>query len=92
MESSGGLIILRPHGTALDQLLEGHRVPLGGFPCLSEGLKEGAERKVVVDCRHGLRSLRATAFLHKIGIEDPFSMAGGIEALFESIDLDVPNH
>lgn len=67
--------------------LEGaHLLPLGDFPYRIEALKIGVERGVVVYCHHGMRSLRATAFLRDIGIENAFSMAGGIDAWSRTID------
>jgi rhodanese-related sulfurtransferase len=61
-------------------------VPLGEFPYRMESLKDGSERGVVVYCHHGMRSLRATAFLRDIGVENAFSMSGGIDAWSRWID------
>lgn len=69
-----------------------HLVPLGEFPYRIEALKEGIERGVIVYCHHGMRSLRATAFLREIGVENAFSMAGGIDAWSRTIDPDVARY
>ncbi len=61
-------------------------IPLGLFSGVREKLLSGNERGVVVYCHHGVRSLRATHFLRSIGVENAFSMAGGIEAWAELVD------
>ena len=53
--------------------------PLGLFSALREKLLARNERGVVVYCHHGVRSLQATHFLRSIGVENAFSMSGGIE-------------
>jgi adenylyltransferase/sulfurtransferase len=67
-------------------------LPLGDFPSRIEALKEGVERGVVVYCHHGMRSLRATAFLRDIGVENAFSMAGGIDAWSRTVDPDLARY
>ena len=67
-------------------------VPLGEFPYRLEALKEDTERGVVVYCHHGMRSLRATAFLRENGVENVFSMAGGIDAWSRTVDPDVAQY
>ena len=69
-----------------------HLLPLGDFPYRIEALKEGTERGVVVYCHHGMRSLRATAFLREIGVENAFSMAGGIDAWSRAVDPDLARY
>lgn len=38
-----------------------------------------AEKKVVVYCHHGARSMQMTAILRDAGVKDTWSMAGGID-------------
>jgi rhodanese-related sulfurtransferase len=60
--------------------IAGHEwYPLGLFSAVREKLLLRNERGVVVYCHHGVRSLRATHFLRSIGVENAFSMSGGIE-------------
>ena len=60
--------------------IAGHEwYPLGLFSVLREKLLARNERGVVVYCHHGVRSLRAVHFLRSIGVENAFSMRGGIE-------------
>lgn len=66
-------------------------VPLGELPGHVEELRE-QERPLVVYCHHGLRSLRATKYLRDEGLEEVFSLAGGIDAWSNKIDPDVPTY
>jgi rhodanese-related sulfurtransferase len=60
--------------------------PLGIFPSAGERLTADASRGVVVYCHHGMRSLRGASILRAQGMENAFSMRGGIEAWAELID------
>jgi rhodanese-related sulfurtransferase len=67
--------------------IDGHEwVPLGSFPASLDKLRDGGERGVVVYCHHGMRSLRAASFLRAHGVENAFSMSGGIDAWSAFID------
>jgi rhodanese-related sulfurtransferase len=77
---------------AICQIAGNEWVPLGLFPGVREKLLARNERGVVVYCHHGVRSLRATQFLRSIGVENAFSMKGGIEAWAELIDPEMPRY
>jgi rhodanese-related sulfurtransferase len=49
-------------------------------------------RRVVVYCHHGVRSLRAAAFLRQLGFENVHSLAGGIDAWSVIVDPGVPRY
>jgi len=66
--------------------------PLGTFSVAGERLTTDHGRGVVVYCHHGMRSLRAAAFLRAHGLPNTFSMAGGIEAWSQLIDPEVPRY
>ncbi|HEX7260703.1 MAG TPA: rhodanese-like domain-containing protein [Luteolibacter sp.] len=66
--------------------------PLDTFPFAGERLTADDARGVVVYCHHGIRSLRATAFLRANGVEKAFSMQGGIDAWSRLIDPEVPRY
>lgn len=73
--------------------IEGNEwIPLGDFPEARERLRARNERGVVVYCHHGVRSLRAAHFLRSIGVENAFSMRGGIEDWSLRIDGEVPRY
>lgn len=66
--------------------------PLGTFSVAGERLTMDQGRGVVVYCHHGMRSLRAAAFLRAHGATNTFSMQGGIEAWSQFIDPAVPRY
>lgn len=66
--------------------------PLGSFPSSLEKLIADADRGVVVYCHHGMRSQRAAAFLRAHGVENAFSMSGGIDMWSDIIDPTVPRY
>lgn len=61
-------------------------VPLSRFEATPSG------KPAIVYCHHGMRSLRAAAFLRSRGVTDAWSMAGGIDRWSEVIDPDVPKY
>jgi rhodanese-related sulfurtransferase len=77
---------------AICQIAGNEWYPLASFPRVREKLLSGNEHGVVVYCHHGVRSLRATHFLRSIGVENAFSMKGGIEAWSELIDPAMPRY
>lgn len=73
--------------------IEGNEwIPLGMFPSSLEKLTAGTGRGVVVYCHHGMRSHRAAAFLRAHGVENAFSMSGGIDAWSAYIDPAVARY
>lgn len=73
--------------------IEGHEwVPLGRFPESIPTLAADSAAGIVIYCHHGMRSQRAAAFLRANGVENAFSMAGGIEAWSQLIDPAVPRY
>lgn len=73
--------------------IDGHDwVPLGDFPASVETIAASAANGVVIYCHHGMRSLRAASFLRAQGIENAFSMNGGIDRWSQEIDPDVPRY
>lgn len=67
-------------------------IPLGTIPASLGRIAENSQRGVVVYCHHGMRSLRATAFLRSRGVENAFSMRGGIDLWSTEIDPEVARY
>lgn len=55
-------------------------------------LKEFADKRVVVMCHLGGRSLRVTQWLRNNGFDKAQNMTGGIDAWSVEIDADVPRY
>lgn len=47
---------------------------------------------VIIYCHHGIRSLQATSWLRSRGLEQSWSMKGGIDTWSERIDPKVPRY
>lgn len=77
---------------AICQIAGNEWYPLGLFPGVREKLLARNERGVVVYCHHGVRSMRATNFLRSIGVENAFSMSGGIEAWAQLVDPEMARY
>ena len=50
------------------------------------------ERDLLILCHHGMRSLNVAAWLRERGIENCFSIAGGIDQWSQEIDSSVPRY
>lgn len=77
---------------AICQIAGNEWFPLGLFPGVREKLAAHSERGVVVYCHHGMRSLRAASFLRSLGVQNAFSMSGGIDVWSRDIDPQVPRY
>ena len=65
--------------------LEGSRlIPLSQLPLRLGELDAG--RTTVVICHHGVRSLRAAAYLEHCGFGDVVNLSGGIDAWARTVD------
>jgi rhodanese-related sulfurtransferase len=56
---------------------------------LPDALRQDMDAEVVVFCHKGLRSAQVTVFLRQQGWSNTVSMAGGIDAWAEEIDVSV---
>ena len=65
--------------------IEGSRlIPLSQLPARLGELDPG--RTTVVICHHGVRSLRAAAYLEHCGFPDVVNLSGGIDAWARTVD------
>lgn len=67
-------------------------IPMAEIPGAVDRLKDLSGRGVVIYCHHGMRSLHATQFLRERGLENTFSMAGGIELWARQIDTEMARY
>jgi len=67
-------------------------VPLQEVAARLPDLEDLKDKKIVVTCHHGMRSLKMTMFLRQAGFTDVFSMAGGIDLWSIDIDSNIPRY
>lgn len=70
------LDVREPDEWAAGHAPDAHHVPLGDVPAHADELPR--DRQVVVTCRSGGRSARATAYLRSIGV-DAVNLEGGMQ-------------
>lgn len=61
-------------------------VPIKDMANRADHLEEWSDRKLVIHCHLGVRSLQMTAMLREQGFGDVWSMAGGIDLWARDID------
>lgn len=67
-------------------------LPMSQWNEVSNQLVEFNDRRLVVHCHHGMRSLRVTRWLRENGFANAQSMMGGIAAWSEQVDSSVPRY
>ena len=90
----GVLIDVRePDEFALSRIEGAQLIPMQSVPAelqTLEGLAD--ERDLLVLCHHGVRSLQVVSWLRAHGLENCFSVAGGIDRWSLEIDPKVPRY
>ncbi len=67
-------------------------IPMDELKQRIDELESYRERLIVVQCHHGVRSLRVTHGLRQIGFSKAQSLAGGIDQWSQQIDPSVPRY
>jgi rhodanese-related sulfurtransferase len=68
-------------------------IPMGSIAAAFGELEALAdESTLLVLCHHGVRSLQVAAWLRERGIEDCYSIAGGIDRWSLEVDPEVPRY
>lgn len=87
------LDVRQPEEHTLCRLPNSQLIPLGELPHRAGEVEPPAGATVVVYCHHGIRSLSGAAILQQAaGLENVYSMAGGIEAWSARVDPTVPRY
>lgn len=66
-------------------------LPMSNWADHGEELEEMRDKRIIVHCHHGGRSLRVTEWLRENGYEAQ-NMTGGIDAWSQHIDQNVPRY
>jgi rhodanese-related sulfurtransferase len=67
-------------------------IPLDQLVARADEIQPPDGVPLVVYCHHGVRSLRAAAWLSQRGLPEVYSLAGGIDAWSLEIDPGVPRY
>jgi rhodanese-related sulfurtransferase len=68
-------------------------IPMQTIPACLQRLEALAdERSLALFCHHGVRSLNVVAWLRERGLENCFSIIGGIDCWSREIDPSVPRY
>ena len=83
------LDVREPWEVATAFLPESTDIPMGEIPARAH-TELDPDKRIVVVCHHGMRSLSVTHWLRREGFEQAQSLAGGIDAWSREIDPKVP--
>jgi rhodanese-related sulfurtransferase len=87
------LDVREPQEFALCHIEGSELVPMNTVPAELQRLEALAdEADIVAICHHGVRSLQVVNWLRQQGLENCFSMAGGIDRWSSEIDASVPRY
>lgn len=67
-------------------------IPLGELDRRAAEVPADPAVPVVVYCHHGIRSLSAVGYLHRLGLLHARSLAGGIDAWSCEVDPSIPRY
>lgn len=85
--------VREPEELALARLPEAESVPMQSIPAAMQRLDAVADEKTLLFlCHHGVRSLQVTAWMREHGVENCFSVAGGIDHWSVAVDASVPRY
>jgi rhodanese-related sulfurtransferase len=94
---NGGSAILidvrEPEEYAAARIDGARLIPMQEIPAEIQKLESMAEEgELLLVCHHGVRSLQAAQWLREHGIENCFSVAGGIDRWSREIDSKIPRY
>jgi rhodanese-related sulfurtransferase len=85
--------VREPEEFALARIEGSQLVPMGSIPAQLQRLEGLAdEQRLMVICHHGVRSLQVVSWLRARGVENCFSVAGGIDRWSVEVDPAVPRY
>jgi rhodanese-related sulfurtransferase len=96
LEAGDRMVIIdvrEPEELALSRLEGAVPIPMQSVPAELQKLEAlSDESDLAVLCHHGVRSLNVVAWLRQHGIENCFSVTGGIDRWSVEIDPSVPRY
>jgi rhodanese-related sulfurtransferase len=83
--------VREPQEWLLSRVEGAELIPMGSVPMELQKLEAWADdRDLLVLCHHGVRSLQVVVWLRARGIENCYSIAGGIDRWSREVDTTVP--
>lgn len=95
LNSDGAILIdvREPEEYATARIDGARLIPMQEIPAELQKLEELAgEGELLLFCHHGVRSLQAAQWLREHGLENCFSVTGGIDRWSREIDSKVPRY
>lgn len=74
------------------QIKGSNLIPMNETPAKLAELESHRDKRIVVHCHHGGRSLQVTHFLRQQGFDQAQNMSGGIDAWSLEIDPEIPRY
>lgn len=85
--------VREPPEFALSRVEGSELIPMQSIPAELQRLEGMADaRALLMLCHHGVRSLQVVSWLRAHGIENCFSVAGGIDRWSREVDPGVPRY
>ncbi len=85
--------VREPEELAITRIKGAQAVPMQSVPAEMQRLESLADDAgLILVCHHGVRSLQVAAWLRQQGLENCFSLAGGIDRWSREIDPAVPRY
>ena len=87
------LDVREPQECALARLAPAEYIPMSLVPAAFQRLEGlAAQADLLVLCHHGIRSLQVVVWLRENGLENCYSVAGGIDRWSREVDPAVPRY
>lgn len=85
--------VREPEEFAIAKIIGAELIPMQSIPSQLQRLEAAADtRSLAVICHHGVRSLNVVVWLRRQGVENCFSVAGGIDRWSCEVDPTVPRY
>jgi rhodanese-related sulfurtransferase len=85
--------VREPNEWAVAHIEGASLIPMGAVPANLQQLDSQAEEAaLIVYCHHGVRSLQVVSWLRDKGVENCYSLAGGIDRWSREVDSNVPRY
>ena len=96
LKKNGGTVLIdvrEPEEFALAKVEGSQLVPMQTIPTELQKLEQLAdENTLLVLCHHGVRSLQVVAWLRGQGVENCYSITGGIDRWSRELDPSIPRY